>query len=105
MEYDIYGYNPYWITDEAWYTTSIFTKLHGTVFLKYIINARTDRYNIIFSIDAHKKRQPWYVDNGSSVGGNAIKSNLTTYAIALLGATVYFIDCWIKGFDPNYQDW
>ena len=36
LEYDIYKDNPDWITYGTWYNTSIFTKLHGRVFKKYI---------------------------------------------------------------------
>ena len=37
-----------------WYNTSICKKLHGKLFEVFIRNARTDRYNIMCSIDAHK---------------------------------------------------
>ena len=62
----------------------------------HIINARTDRYNIICSIYAHKKKHPSSADYGSSGGGNAIPLNLTTEALYLLGAIFDFIDCWLK---------
>ena len=39
----------------SWYNTYICKKLHGKVFEEFIINARTDRYNIICFIDAHEK--------------------------------------------------
>ena len=48
-------HNPYWLTNGPWYNTSICTKLHRTVFEKYITNARSDIYNIICYIDAHEK--------------------------------------------------
>ena len=38
----------------TWYNTSIFKKLHGKLFEGFIINARTDRYNIMWSIDAYE---------------------------------------------------
>ena len=53
IEYDIEEHNTGWIIYYPWYNRSIFTKLHGTVFGKYIINARTDRYNLVCTIDAH----------------------------------------------------
>ena len=37
-----------------WYNTSICEKLHGNVFEGFIRNARTYRYNIMCSIDAHE---------------------------------------------------
>ena len=44
---------------------------------KYIRNAITDIYNIMWSIDTHDKQQPSYVYDGSSGGGKAIPYNLT----------------------------
>ena len=44
----------------------------------YIRKARTDRYNIIWSIDAHEKQQPSSVDGARSGGGNSITLNPTT---------------------------
>ena len=57
------------------------------------------------SIDTHEKQQPWYVDDGSSNGGNEFQSNYTTEALDSLGATFDFIYCWLKYFDKNYQAW
>ena len=56
-----------------WYNTYICTKLHGTVFAKYIRNARTDRYDIMCSIDAHDNQKPQFVDDISKGGGNELK--------------------------------
>ena len=81
MEYDIYEHKPDWITDGPWYNTSICKKVRGTVFEKYIRNARTNRYNLICSIDAHEKQQPVYVNEGIRGCGNAIPLNFTTEAI------------------------
>ena len=36
-----------------WYNTSILKKLHGKLFEAFIINARTDRYNIMCYIYAY----------------------------------------------------
>ena len=43
------------MTGGPWYNTSIFRQSHGKVFEGFIRNTRTDRYNIMCSIDAHKK--------------------------------------------------
>ena len=48
-------YNSDWITDGPWYNTSICKKIYGKVFEGFIRNSRTERYNIICYIDAHKK--------------------------------------------------
>ena len=42
-----------WMTGGTWYNTSICEKLHGKVCEGLIINARTDRYNIMCSIDEY----------------------------------------------------
>ena len=43
------------MTDGPCYKIYICKKLHGKVFEGFIRNARTDRYNIMCSIDAHEK--------------------------------------------------
>ena len=54
-------------------------------------------------ITAHDKLQPTYVDYARSVGGIAIPNNSTTVALESLGATLHFIDFWIKLFHNNYE--
>ena len=49
----MYKNNSYWITGGIWYNISICKKLHEEMFEEFIRNARTDRYNIMCSIDAH----------------------------------------------------
>ena len=71
-------HNQHWITGGPWYNTYISKELHGTVFEKYIGNARTDRYNPIYSIDTYEKQQPSSVDDGRRGGVKIIPSNLTT---------------------------
>ena len=56
------------------------------------------------SIDAHEKQHLSSDNDGSSGGGNALPSNLTTEAIVLLCATIYFIDCYLKCFDLNFLE-
>ena len=46
------------MTGGPWYNTSICKKLHGKVFEGFIRNARTDRYSIMCSIEAHEKEHP-----------------------------------------------
>ena len=41
------------MTVGPWYTTSICNKLHGNIFEGLIINARTDIYHVMCSIDKH----------------------------------------------------
>ena len=55
------------------------------------------------SIDAHKKQQPSYVDDGISGGGKTIPLNYTSEALVSLGAAFDYIDLWIICFDKSYQ--
>ena len=48
------------------------------------------------SIDSHKKYHQSSCDYGSSGGGCPLQSNSTTEALDSLGATIYFIGCWLK---------
>ena len=53
LKYDMDTLNSDWSTGGPWYNTSICKKLHGKLFEGFIINARTDRYNIMCSIDSY----------------------------------------------------
>ena len=55
LKYDMELRNSDCMTGGPWYNTSICKKLHGKVFEGFIINARTDRYNIMCSIDAYER--------------------------------------------------
>ena len=54
LKYDMDIQNSDWLTGVTWYNTSICKKLHGKLFEGFIRNARTDRYNIMCSIDAYE---------------------------------------------------
>ena len=58
LKYDIEKHNLDWIAGGPWYSIYICKKLDGKVFGNYIRNARTDRYNHMYSIDTHEKYQP-----------------------------------------------
>ena len=81
MKYNIKENNPDWLNKVPWNNTKICSKLHGTMFEYYIINARTDGYNIMFSITAHDKLIPTYFDESSSGVGRAIPKYATTSAL------------------------
>ena len=51
LKYDMEIKNSDWMTGGPWYNTSICNRLHEKLFEAFIINARTDRYNIMCSID------------------------------------------------------
>ena len=55
LQYEMDKLNSEWMTGGTWYNKSICNKLHGKVFEGFIRNARTDRYNIMFYIDAYEK--------------------------------------------------
>ena len=63
------NHNSDWITGGPCYKTYICKKLHRNVFEEFIRYARTDRCNIMCSIDAHDKNNPSEHDDGSSGGG------------------------------------
>ena len=58
LENNIDKHDPYQITCGTWYNVYICMKLHGTVFEIYIRNTKTEKYNIICSIDPHEKKYP-----------------------------------------------
>ena len=104
MKYDIKENNRHgWFNKVPQYNTAICSKLHGTVFGGFIRNYRTDRCNIMCSINSHDKLQPTYVDEASSVGGRSIPKNATTAALEPLCETLNFIDFWLKLFHNNYE--
>ena len=70
----------------------------------FIRNARADRYNIMYSITAHDRKQPKYADDASSAGGKVIPQNATIAALKPLGDTLNFIYCLIKHFQHNHQE-
>ena len=73
------------------------------MFEDFIIHVRTDRYNLMCYLVAHDKIQSAYEDEENSIGGRSIPKNATTEALKSLGATLNFIDVWIKLFLENYD--
>ena len=53
LQYDMEKHNSEWMTGGPCYNTYICKKLHGKVFEGFIRNTRTDRYNIMCSIDRY----------------------------------------------------
>ena len=53
LQFDMDKHNSEWMTGDPWYNTYICKKLHGNCFEGFIINTRTDRYNIMCFVDAH----------------------------------------------------
>ena len=55
------------------------------------------------SLVAHDKIQPDYEYDESSLGDSSIPKDSTTKALIALGATINFIDTWLKLFLDNYN--
>ena len=52
---------------------------------------------------AHDKLQPNYKDGESSIGDRSIYNDATPKSLEALGATINFIDIWLKFFLGNYS--
>ena len=93
------------MTAGPWCNTFICNKLHEKLFGGFIINAIIDRYNIMCNIDAYEREHPSSIcDDGVSGGGCPLPSNSTTAALESLGATIYFIGCWLKSLEHNFTE-
>ena len=92
------------MTGGPWYNKYFCKKLRGKLFEGFIRNARTDRYNIMCSIDANEKEHQAYSRDGSSGGGCQLPKHSTTEALELLGETIYFIGCCIKALGNNFTE-
>ena len=104
MKYDIDENNhQYWLNKVPWYNKDIYLKLHGSTFEDSITHARTDKYNIMCSLVAHDKIQPNHEDDEIIIGDRSIHRYETTKSLKSLGATLNFIDAWIKLL-PNIYD-
>ena len=84
-----------------WYNTSICLKLHGSRFEDFITQARTYRYNIMCSLVAHNKLQLDYKYDEISIGDRAISDDAAIKTLEALGATINFIDIWLKLLREN----
>ena len=52
--------NQDWLNKVPWYNTDICLRLHGSLFEDFITHARSDIYNLMCSLVAHDKIQPYY---------------------------------------------
>ena len=99
MKYDIDENNHHdWLNKGPWYNTSICLKLYGSIFEDFITHAVTYRYNLMCSLVTHDKIQQNYEDDESSIGDRSIPKDATTKSLKALGATLNFIDIWLKTF-------
>ena len=73
------------------------------MFEDFITHARTYIYIIMCSLVAHDKMQPYYDNDESSLGDRSIPKDATPKALTSLGATLNFIDIWLKLFLDYYS--
>ena len=81
LQYDMDKQNSEYITGGTWYIISICKKLYGKLLEGFNINARTDIYHIMYSIDAHEKDHQSYCCDSSSGGDFPLTTNPTTEAL------------------------
>ena len=104
MKYEIDKNNHQdWFNKVPWYNTSICLKLHGSMFEDFITHAITDRYNLMCYLVAHNKIQPAYEYYEISIVDRSIPKYATKKALKSLGATINFVDIWLKCFVENYD--
>ena len=76
--------NSDWLTGGPWYNISICKKLHGKFFEGFIINERTDRYNIMCFIDAYEiEHQSSSCGDDSSGEGCPLPKNSNNVSIRI----------------------
>ena len=68
---------PNWLNKIHWHNTAICSRLHGILFGDFITHARTNRYNILYSLVAHDKKQHAYEDDGSSILDRIMPKHMT----------------------------
>ena len=73
------------------------------MFEYFSAQARTYIYNIMCPLVAHDKMQPYYEDDEISLGDRSIPKDATPESLGALGATINFIDIWLKLFLENYD--
>ena len=61
IRYEIEENNTDWLNKGPWYNTTICSKFHETLFEDFIMNYRTDRYNIMCSINSRYRKQSTYI--------------------------------------------
>ena len=107
-EMDYFNYtdskNLSWFDTGPWYNKNICSKLYGTTFEGFIIQARTERYNIMCSLVAHDIMQDNKQDDEISIGDRVISNDATVKALKSLGSTFIFIHTWLHNFRDNYFD-
>ena len=77
--------------------------MNGSLFDDFITQARTDRYNIMWSLVAHEKENSTSSDDESSLGERNVPKKLPTDTLKSLSAILKLIDEWLLMFPENYD--
>ena len=93
----------YWLNKDPRYNRFTCYKLHGSRFADFITQARTYRYILMCSLVSHDRLQLDYKDDESSIGDMEIPDDATIKTLEALGATINFIDIWLKLRHENYD--
>ena len=104
MKYDMEEHkHEDWLNSGPWYNKNIYSRINGSLFEDFITQARTDRYNIMWSLVAHEKENSTSSDDESSLGERNVPKKLPTDTLKSLSATLKYIDEWILMFPENYD--
>ena len=87
-----------WLNTGTWCNKYICLKFMEVCLSILLHMQEQKRYNLMCSLVAHDKMQPYYEDDERSLGDSS-----TTKALTALGATLNFIDIWLKLFLGNYS--
>ena len=69
LNFDFHLHCISWVLNVPWYDIKICPRLHGSLFEDYVTTDRRDRYNLMCSIEAHKRDHKTINDDASSGGG------------------------------------
>ena len=104
MEYEMNETNHlYWLNKGPWYNRNICSKLQGSRFEDFITQARTDQYNLMCSLVDNYRLQLGYKYDERSIGDREITDDATIKTLEALGATINFIDIWLKLLRENLR--
>ena len=97
MKYEIEeSNNQDWMNKGPWYNTYIMFKVAWKSVWIFLTHKITGSYNLMCYLVADYKKLPAYEDDGSSIGDRIIPKNSTKEVLEALGATINFIDIWLK---------
>ena len=104
MKYDMEEHkHEDWLNSGPWYNKHICSGMNGSLFDDFITQARTDRYNIMWSLVAHEKENSTSSDDESSLGERNVPKKLPTDTLKSLSAILKLIDEWLLMFPENYD--